>query len=165
MLFTAYTDFCTRLHDVYKLVTSYCNGKIYIISSCGNIEHWTHILIFWFEDKWFQGENLTIIILSNRYSLSEILNIDYLQSNQTVLSAYTTNCHNFINPGFRPDVFIVMKVLSSVYFELPSGSRSLVRPSLSSATSKELLRLYKALDFCSFSYWIKSGLKIKEILH
>lgn len=41
----------------------------------------------------------------------------------------------------------------------PSGSRRRVSPSFSSATSKALLRLYRALDFCSFSYWIKSGLK------
>lgn len=41
----------------------------------------------------------------------------------------------------------------------PSGSRRRVSPSFSSATSKALLRLYRALDFCSLSYWIKSGLK------
>lgn len=44
----------------------------------------------------------------------------------------------------------------------PSGSRRRVSPSFSSATSKALLRLYRALDFCSLSYWIKSGLKSKR---
>ena len=44
----------------------------------------------------------------------------------------------------------------------PSGSRRLVRPNLSSATVNALLRLCMALDFCSFSYWIKSGLETTQ---
>lgn len=47
----------------------------------------------------------------------------------------------------------------------PSGSRRRVSPSFSSATSKALLRLYRALDFCSLSYWIKSGLKSNTRKH
>ena len=46
---------------------------------------------------------------------------------------------------------------------LPSGSRRAVSPSLSSATVKAFCRFWMALDLCSLSYWIRSGLQHHHI--